>query len=119
MHYSYDASGNIVEIHTDSGNIHMEYDVAGRLVKKIDTDGAETVFTYDENGNRISEVSSVGKTVYTYDAANRLVGYLGEMEKRLFIHIQRMGYCFRKKVSQIVKVKKRTLFMTCHSQVRK
>ena len=52
------------------------YDAAGRLWK-VTIDGLpEAEYTYDANGNRLSEIDALGgTTTATYDAQDRLVSY--------------------------------------------
>jgi RHS repeat-associated protein len=71
--YTYDALGNRKNYATNIAQplitqaVTNQYDAANRLLQS----GA-TTYTYDNNGNRISEVSPAGTTTYRWDARNRL-----------------------------------------------
>jgi RHS repeat-associated protein len=78
--YSLDANGNItdkevsktVEGQTYSYSQSMSYDVSNHLIGMAEPNGA-SLFSYDANGNRISQVAPGNKlTAYNYDFNNRL-----------------------------------------------
>ena len=63
----------------------MTYDLAGRLTKKVTSDGVQVTYGYDASGRLLSETASVavGKSAvtlytqtYTYDAAGNRSGYV-------------------------------------------
>ncbi|MCU0484784.1 MAG: hypothetical protein MUC85_01610 [Anaerolineales bacterium] len=66
--YTYDANGNRLRAETDDSlqlhalNTLNQYTLVG-----------DVLFSYDADGNLVSENGSAGITTYTYDAANRLV----------------------------------------------
>ena len=66
--YYYDASSNIRYIENNLGVISSSFDAENRLVKK----GAAS-FSYDANGNMLSENAGKDRTYYSYSADNRLV----------------------------------------------
>jgi len=70
--YGYDAADQIVKL---ASGATMAYDAAGE-VTSLTRFGAQTAFTYDARGNRVSGVSPEGTAAtYTYDQANRLTGF--------------------------------------------
>ncbi len=78
--FSYDRAGNLTAI-TDGGTLMVssEYDNAGRVIRQVDANGEETAFTYDANGNRLTETRTVeGRTLtstLTYDRSGRMTSY--------------------------------------------
>jgi RHS repeat-associated protein len=77
--YSRDAIGRIAQI-DESGLIGTRsrvfgYDPAGRL-ETVDVDGVRDVsYTYDDNGNRLSETRGAVTTLASYDDQDRLLAY--------------------------------------------
>ena len=74
-----DAAGRIAQkTETVAGITTVDvysYDAAGRLTT-VTRDGAVLVsFTYDANGNRLTETTGAGPRTATYDAQDRLVSY--------------------------------------------
>ncbi len=83
--YNYDPAGNVLSIsHTSGddtvGTITYSYDEDGRLTDTVDANGAEAAYTYDADGNRISQTTATGSlgsstnytTSYSYDGADQL-----------------------------------------------
>jgi len=67
--WSYDAVGNRIKQTAPKGVVtDYSYDAADRMVT-----AGSTTFTYDENGNRLTESGSSGTTTYAYDGRNRLL----------------------------------------------
>jgi len=84
--YSYDPAGQLTAKSLPNGILtHYQYDAAGRLTQlshsKADGSALSSIgYTYDENGNRISQSrTSLPDTPFTatYDAANRMLTYNG------------------------------------------
>jgi RHS repeat-associated protein len=48
------------------------FPVTGRLQKVTNPDGSWISYTYDNNGNKLTETTANGTTTYTYDALNRV-----------------------------------------------
>ena len=77
--YTRDALGRIAsQTQTTLGVTRTDassYDLAGRLTT-VTRDGAPLIsYTYDANGNRLSETTTAGTVTGTYDAQDRLVTY--------------------------------------------
>jgi RHS repeat-associated protein len=79
--YSYDPAG-LTRTSTDaSGTVSTRYDEAGRKVGITDSFGAEEAYSYDAEGNILSQTAAAGalasntnyKTTYTYDDLGRMV----------------------------------------------
>src|SRR5207249_3618059 len=79
--YTYDAVGRLTELSGDSGNriVHYTYDDAGRLVRKDQGNGTGATFAYDADGNvtRIVHFVPDGSVnsfdQYTYDAEGNVL----------------------------------------------
>ncbi|NLD50253.1 MAG: hypothetical protein GX660_24205 [Clostridiaceae bacterium] len=57
-----------------NGNtVNHEYDVNGRLVKKVFPDKKSETYTYTSTGKRKTVMGSRGSTVYDYDSRDRLI----------------------------------------------
>jgi RHS repeat-associated protein len=78
--YTYDPVGNRLSLTEVGGTVRKEmgrnfinyaYDDANRLLQ-----AGNTSFTYDANGNRLSETNPRRAIAYTYDTADRLTGVL-------------------------------------------
>lgn len=71
--YTYNALGNRNSYATNIAQplvtqaVTNQYDAANRLLQS-----GTTTYSYDNNGNRLSEVSPAGTTTYRWDARNRL-----------------------------------------------
>jgi RHS repeat-associated protein len=69
---------------TGGDTTQFEYDALGRLTKVIDALGGESIYTYDEVGNRVTQTNARGYTTkFTYDNLGRMIGRtlpLGESE---------------------------------------
>ncbi|MCL6584332.1 MAG: putative Ig domain-containing protein [bacterium] len=79
---TYDAHGNLLSTKDALGNTTLyEYDAYGNMIKKTDPLGNVTTYTYDANGNQITQTvvrtTSAGRetitTINVYDSANRLI----------------------------------------------
>lgn len=84
--YTYDAAGRLTQKTLPNGvSAHYAYDAPNRLtgisyVKPDATVLTSLIYTYDENGNRLSQsVNAKTETLFTatYDAANRMLTYNG------------------------------------------
>ena len=86
--YSYDSKGNLVKeewinIQGDEKSPHSHidftYDANGNKLSEIHSNGIKTEWTYDDRGNMLSESQydsdgfAMLSTIYTYDAQNRLL----------------------------------------------
>jgi RHS repeat-associated protein len=80
--YSYDPAGLLRSATDASGALGYAYDEAGRVVDQSDSFGAEAAYTYDSDGNTLTQVAATGAlssstnytTSYSYDDADRLTG---------------------------------------------
>ena len=77
--YVRDALGRIIEktetIESTAHTYGYDYDLAGRL-SEVTVDSVVTAtYTYDNNGNRLSEVTSNGTRTGSYDNQDRLLSY--------------------------------------------
>ncbi|MGD8388182.1 MAG: hypothetical protein PVG49_13655, partial [Desulfobacteraceae bacterium] len=77
---TFDERGNLLGVvYPDESRVRTEYEPQyNRLAKKINENGVETRYAYDENGNRIRMVEAVGTpseriTKYTYDRDGNLL----------------------------------------------
>jgi RHS repeat-associated protein len=71
--YTYDAVGNRLTKSDSRGGVTIyQYDTNDRLIV-----AGNASFTYDNNGNMLSETSGGQTTTYTYNSANRLVMVAG------------------------------------------
>jgi RHS repeat-associated protein len=72
--YSYDANGNLTQKQTLPEGGNYVYDALDRLTDEATSDNNHNAFTYDQNGNRVSDLRANGTTrPYTYTAnTNRL-----------------------------------------------
>ncbi len=81
--YTYDASGNRASmtawgIEDDTYTENYTYDANNRMTSKTKTAGetvTTTTYTYDNNGNLLTEQTGEDIKQYTYDKKNRLIGY--------------------------------------------
>lgn len=71
---TYDANGNPLTVTTDGLVTTSTYDALNRLTSRAVGNGSATTWSYDGDGNRVSETSPSGDSVttYAYDADNRL-----------------------------------------------
>ncbi|MBU0676902.1 MAG: hypothetical protein KJ626_02205 [Verrucomicrobia bacterium] len=72
--YIYDDADRVVAIETCSGTISNVYDGMGRLVQRVDENGIQDGFTYDQSGRRTSTARGgflIGSNAY--DALGRIV----------------------------------------------
>ncbi len=65
--YFYDSVGNRVRLNANGTNLNYLYDDNDRL-----TQVGSTLFTYDNNGNTLTETVGTDTTSYSYDASNKL-----------------------------------------------
>jgi RHS repeat-associated protein len=69
--YTYDSSGNPVQVVTPAGTETYRYDARDRLVE-ANLPSGRYVYGYDPVGNRLSAQTPAGLTTYVYDAADQL-----------------------------------------------
>jgi len=62
----------------DGTKTKFEYDIAGRLVKRIWSDGAPVSYSYNDRGLLSQKLEGNRTTVYSYDTMNRLTKILIE-----------------------------------------
>lgn len=77
--HRYDDAGRVAEtsIFDAEGNLaytlSWKYNAQGKVIEETDALGRMTLRSYDDNGNKIQEISPSGvRTTYTYDFMNRL-----------------------------------------------
>lgn len=78
--FNYDPLGQARTVADASGTITSQYDEAGRVLRSIDSYGAESTFVYDADGNLVSRTSAAGPlssstnytTSYAYNPADQL-----------------------------------------------
>ena len=77
--YTYTPSGLPLTAQDANGTITNTYDEAGRVTDRRDSQGAETGYVYDTEGNIVTRTADTGpvgagspKTVYVYDDGDRL-----------------------------------------------
>lgn len=68
--YTYDRFGNRSTVKDALGNV-TTYDAASRIVTMLQG-GVTTTFTFDDNGNQVSENNNGALTQYAYDDENRM-----------------------------------------------
>jgi RHS repeat-associated protein len=78
--WTYDAVGNRIEQIAPTGTTSYTYDVDDRM-----RTAGSTTFTYDNNGNRLTEAGT-STTTYDYDAKNRLLSVAGPSETSIFTY---------------------------------
>ncbi|WP_186767770.1 choice-of-anchor D domain-containing protein [Blastopirellula retiformator] len=81
--YTYDDLGRLIEAtlpDPDGAVVTLQslsetttYDVMGRIASITDIYGVTTSYTYDHEGNLLTETTPLGTTTYEYDELNRLV----------------------------------------------
>ena len=72
----YDTAGNVVKLQPAGLMLHLdfEYDSLGRLVKQIDPLNGETLFAFDDAGNRVSLTDAENNvTTWGYNGIGQLV----------------------------------------------
>jgi YD repeat-containing protein len=60
-----------------SGTESYLYDDLDRLIDVTYTDGGHVAYTYDANGNRLTQLDGTALTTYTYDNADQLATVSG------------------------------------------
>ncbi len=74
--YTYDSSGNRIRLEikgTDRPEtVTYRYDRSNRLIESVSTITGQTTYTYDANGNLISEQTGEEVTTYEYTVEQRL-----------------------------------------------
>ncbi|NKJ21391.1 putative Ig domain-containing protein [Dyella sp. SG609] len=76
--YGYNAAGQLTQVTAPSVNgaspaTHYSYDASGNLLQSVDANGAATRYSYDANGNLLSVTDATGHAVsYTYNADNQV-----------------------------------------------
>ncbi len=77
--YTHDDLGRITRIvETVQGvtkTFDYSYDLAGRLIQVDRNDTTISVYTYDDNGNRLSHETPIGTVFGTYDDQDRILTY--------------------------------------------
>ena len=74
---SYDALSNIATMQTDGQKKAYAFDAINRVVEYDSNDTAQQLFTYDENGNRLSLENSMGDmTQYYYSVGTNILNQL-------------------------------------------
>lgn len=73
--YQYDDEGRVVSVITLSGTFNYSYDGIGQLTGWTNPSGETTLFTYDGNGNRVSEVTNGVKATYVANVLNQYLQY--------------------------------------------
>ena len=73
--YQYDEDGRVVSVTTLSGTFNYSYDGIGQLTGFTNPNGETTFFTYDGNGNRVSQVTNGVKATYIANAMNQYLQY--------------------------------------------
>ena len=71
--FSYDGMGHRSQAQTSSGQAPATLSATGTVNANNQLTGfGSDVYTYDANGNRLTDTSAAGTTAYTWDARNRL-----------------------------------------------
>jgi RHS repeat-associated protein len=75
--YTYSTVGNLLTVTDPDSSLTMTYDQANRLLttSTAGSSNQPTVtlsYTYDKNGNRLTELTPTGTNTYVYDVLNRL-----------------------------------------------
>ena len=99
--YAYDACGRMTEVQDPEGNIlhTYEYNGHGQILREVDGEGKEVIYTYNDLGWKIREQIKVQETdpalyrviAYTYDSrGNRLrtTNALGEVVQELSYNLR-------------------------------
>ena len=73
--YQYDNEGRIVAVTTLDGTLNYTYDGTGQLTGWTNSNGETVLFTYDSNGNRISEVINGVNATYQTNAMNQYLQF--------------------------------------------
>ena len=73
--YQYDDGGRIVTVKSLDEILNYTYDGSGQLTGWTKSNGESVLFTYDSNGNRISEVINGVKAMYQTNAMNQYIQY--------------------------------------------
>ena len=80
--YAYDSNGNQTSkteiiASVNKGTTNYSYNELDQLIRVVEPSGKTTDYSYDEAGNRVSEIitdnGTTTSTVYTYDELNRLL----------------------------------------------
>ncbi|MCM8813531.1 MAG: hypothetical protein NC924_06315 [Candidatus Omnitrophica bacterium] len=83
--YIYDGSSRLSEVRAAAGIVtNYTYDAAGRLLSEVQRQAEVVLFsvayTYDAQGNRLTENRNGQLIAYTYNTANQLIGRSGAGE---------------------------------------
>ncbi len=78
---NYDSSGNLASFGDGAGTTSFEYDSSGNVTRQVDAEGNETTFTYDANGNQLTETRTLTSpdgvitlvTTTEYDSEGRVI----------------------------------------------
>ena len=92
--FKLDSAGNVIEKKDAKGNImKSEYDKLNRLVKNIDGERGESLYTYDKKGNLMSVKDERGnKTSYVYDVLDRMIERTNPLSQKEFFTYDDEGY---------------------------
>lgn len=79
--FKYTPMGNLSTVGDGRGTTTFEYDEAGNVIRQIDAAGSEVTFTYDANGNQLTETrtqtTSIGERTLVrsseYDSEDRVI----------------------------------------------
>ncbi|MEH2294032.1 RHS repeat-associated core domain-containing protein [Nostoc sp.] len=98
---TYNEFGNITEIIDGEGQAtRFEYDSIGRVTRQVDALGNATTYTYDSNGNQLSQTSTIttinGKQLqtksWTYDAEGRVTSEIDPLSNIVRYEYDKMGH---------------------------
>ena len=94
MTFKLDKAGNIIEMKDAKGNImKREYDKLNRLLKSIDGERGESLYTYDKKGNLMSLKDERGNTTsYVYDVLDRMIERTNPLSQKEFFTYDDEGY---------------------------
>ena len=92
--FKLDSAGNVIEKKDAKGNImKSEYDKLNRLVKSIDGERGESLYTYDKKGNLMSLKDERGNTTsYVYDVLDRMIERTNPLNQKEFFTYDDEGY---------------------------
>ncbi|MET1923477.1 DUF6531 domain-containing protein [Enterococcus faecalis] len=89
---TYDDTGNLVKAEKPDGTqVSNEYNDLGWIIKRTDEAGIVTTYTYDENGNKLSETTNNRTTNYTYDSLGNVTKVTYPNQKTSTYTYDKMG----------------------------
>ena len=94
MNFKLDGAGNVIQAKDAKGNIiKREYDKLNRLLKSIDGERGESLYTYDKKGNLMSLKDERGNTTsYVYDVLDRMIERTNPLNQIEYFTYDREGY---------------------------